>query len=310
MFARFLCCALCALVVAPATAIDITEDTTLTADDVFGVNDKIRVQEGVTLTIDGADIPSLTNKGTVISLPGSTIRKTAFTNNATWDIRGGDFLDFENSFNGNITISGGTFHDQIKFWDGTFERGTFTVTGGTFLSSVSFSSPGEPSGDFDISISGGEWLGGGVYVKEGNATIDVFGRYFVRVYEDGFQQVRGILDNGNPFGAGAESFDESVIVIHSELPSPVPGDSNADGVVDLTDLNDTRNNFGYSGSLPVLGDANFDRVVDLEDLNLVRNNFGAVSNPVPEPSTMALGFVALAGILARCRYSMLLRRWL
>jgi ELWxxDGT repeat protein len=52
-----------------------------------------------------------------------------------------------------------------------------------------------------------------------------------------------------------------------------PGDTNFDGQVDLTDLNEVRNHFGETGN--VLGDSNGDGVVDLEDLNAVRNNFGA-----------------------------------
>jgi ELWxxDGT repeat protein len=53
----------------------------------------------------------------------------------------------------------------------------------------------------------------------------------------------------------------------------LPGDTNFDGQVDLTDLNNVRNHFGETGN--VLGDSNGDGVVDLEDLNAVRNNFGA-----------------------------------
>jgi hypothetical protein len=51
-----------------------------------------------------------------------------------------------------------------------------------------------------------------------------------------------------------------------------------DGVVDLSDLNRVRNNFGASG-IAVEGDGNGDGQVDLTDLNLVRNNFGAGSSP-------------------------------
>jgi hypothetical protein len=60
-----------------------------------------------------------------------------------------------------------------------------------------------------------------------------------------------------------------------------PGDTNGDGLVDLTDLNNVRNHFGGTG----LGDTNADGVVDLEDLNAVRNNFGATASSaaVPEP---------------------------
>jgi hypothetical protein len=53
------------------------------------------------------------------------------------------------------------------------------------------------------------------------------------------------------------------------------GDTNGDGVVDLTDLNNVRNNFGGAG----VGDTNGDGIVDLVDLNAVRNNFGAGSAP-------------------------------
>ncbi len=80
------------------------------------------------------------------------------------------------------------------------------------------------------------------------------------------------------------------------------GDTNADGRVDLEDLNNVRNNFGMM-SMPILGDTDNDNDVDLGDLNNVRNNFGASTSPlqsVPEPSTgmlVGLGafFLSIAG---------------
>lgn len=59
---------------------------------------------------------------------------------------------------------------------------------------------------------------------------------------------------------------------------PVAGDTNGDGVVDLIDLNNVRNNFGGTGT----GDTNDDGIVDLVDLNAVRNNFGASGSPAIE----------------------------
>jgi hypothetical protein len=76
----------------------------------------------------------------------------------------------------------------------------------------------------------------------------------------------------------------------------VPGDTNADGVVDLEDLNNVRNNFGATG-IGIAGDTNADLVVDLIDLNKVRNNFGT-SNPVPEPPSLVLLAAGAAGLAA------------
>jgi len=74
-------------------------------------------------------------------------------------------------------------------------------------------------------------------------------------------------------------------------------DTNLDGKVDIIDLNDVRNNFGLSGDSIVGGDTNFDRQVDITDLNNVRNFFGATTpQAVPEPSTFAIGCVAMASI--------------
>jgi Electron transfer DM13/Dockerin type I domain len=69
------------------------------------------------------------------------------------------------------------------------------------------------------------------------------------------------------------------------------GDVNADGVVNLADLNDVKNHFGEDGSLG--GDANHDGAVNLTDLNDVKNHFGEGSPlagfaAVPEPAALAL----------------------
>jgi len=67
------------------------------------------------------------------------------------------------------------------------------------------------------------------------------------------------------------------IVKYGSISNPdQPGDTDGDGDVDITDLNNVRNNFGSQGN-PVVGDTSpFDGDVNITDLNNVRNNFGVV----------------------------------
>jgi hypothetical protein len=76
----------------------------------------------------------------------------------------------------------------------------------------------------------------------------------------------------------------------------IPGDTNADGRVDIADLANVRNNFGMVGDLGLPGDAYPpDGRVSVNDLNLVRGNYGkSISFPVPEPATLSVGLLLLA----------------
>ena len=95
------------------------------------------------------------------------------------------------------------------------------------------------------------------------------------------------------------------IVSYEPISTPgLLGDTNDDGVVDIVDLNNVRNNFGSIG----LGDTDGNGTVDITDLNNVRNNFGATlpggANAVPEPSTWGLaacGALALGWVARRKR---------
>lgn len=103
-----------------------------------------------------------------------------------------------------------------------------------------------------------------------------------------------------------------IVDLVSDRPSPVAigllfhsgvaGDTNDDGQVDLTDLNNVRNNFGATDTS--VGDADLDGDVDLDDLNAVRNHFGTRFMPpesataVPEPATAWLGIIVLLGAVA------------
>ncbi|MEM6749289.1 MAG: dockerin type I domain-containing protein [Planctomycetota bacterium] len=82
----------------------------------------------------------------------------------------------------------------------------------------------------------------------------------------------------------------------------LPGDANADGVVDLLDFDVLAQNFGSSsGNGASDGDFNADGVVDLLDFDVLAQNFGASSpaalpGAVPEPAS-SLALLATWGML-------------
>jgi hypothetical protein len=86
--------------------------------------------------------------------------------------------------------------------------------------------------------------------------------------------------------------------------APGPGDVNADGFVDIFDVNLVSQHWGTSGPM---GDANGDQMVDIFDVNLITSNWspaGAGAAAVPEPATVisaaaALLVVAFAASLRR-----------
>jgi hypothetical protein len=62
----------------------------------------------------------------------------------------------------------------------------------------------------------------------------------------------------------------------SPSPTPKPGDTNGDGLINLTDLTSLLSNFGKSGTGigRVQGDLNGDSSVNLSDLTELLSNFG------------------------------------
>ncbi len=93
------------------------------------------------------------------------------------------------------------------------------------------------------------------------------------------------------------------IVIES---SAVPGDLNADGVVNSGDLDIVRANWGQSVPVGDLasGDPSQDGLVGSADLDIVRANWGATAaaSAVPEPGAwVCLGLAGIAGLALRSR---------
>jgi hypothetical protein len=95
-----------------------------------------------------------------------------------------------------------------------------------------------------------------------------------------------------------------------DLPPVVAGDTNGDGVVDITDFNNVRDNLGYTG-LPAGSGADIfgeDGAVDFRDLRFFQQNYPTVfalgMSAVPEPASLlsaCFAAVCVAGQLRRRR---------
>jgi hypothetical protein len=88
----------------------------------------------------------------------------------------------------------------------------------------------------------------------------------------------------------------------------VIGDTNLDGTVNLTDLLTLLNNYGQTSADWSQGDFNYDSSVNLTDLLGLLNNYGqsvtlasANTNAVPEPASLSVLVLGMAGCLRRRR---------
>lgn len=261
-----------------------------------------RIYAGDHLTVlEGAIVNQLESYGGSMDLFGGTFRDDALVIGGPFNISGGRF---EGEFlvpnaTAPLTISGGVFDRSVRFPE-PLGGGTVTITGGDFTGGnqalgLDFSSVG--SIKWTAHIHGGHMTG--VSAMPGNS-IHVYGHWMnFRDYE-GYQTLTGVFGDGTAFRWGIPGNDaENVYTLHDL--GELPGDTNGDNKIDITDLNAVRNNFGSAGE----GDADFDGDADIEDLNLVRNRFGLADErlsiaTVPEPSSlaMALACIGLSSLAA------------
>ncbi len=168
--------------------------------------------------------------------------------------------------NGGTTavIEGGVLGEHREGGQAIYMTGDdhLTIRGGTIRRDDPF-----PSSD------------GFIRSQQGQPILTLEGTYF-RMFDRGRSEendwlIQGWLADGSFLNITFvhELLSAFVTIEFNFVPGEIPfspGDTNYDDLVDLTDLNNVRNNFGFTG----LGDTDQDGAVDLEDLNLIRNNFG------------------------------------
>ncbi|HEY4310002.1 MAG TPA: dockerin type I domain-containing protein [Pirellulales bacterium] len=190
--------------------------------------------------------------------------------------------------------------DNAVLWDGTSVHGLGNL-GGHLTQAYDVNNPGQVVGTSDTIGYGNEHA----FLYQGNAMIDLNS---VLTENSGWLLTQGtaINDKGQIAGLGTLNGQS-----HGVLLTPViPGDVNADGIVNGEDLALMSSTWLQTGSgfAPIpQADANGDGVVNAQDLALASSNWLATpssgnSAAVPEPSTLILAPLCGIALLA-CRRS-------
>ena len=246
-----------------------------------------------------------------VSLAGSTLRLSGQVSAAagvTLTKRGPGLLEMRNVRAPALNVTSGTLRVLL---DGTSAAtssvATLTVdqsmsrldvTNNAFVVDYTGSSPVvEIRNDIVQGYNGGTWDGLGIMSSLGNAS--QFGVGYVEASQ--LTSVPAI------FG----TVDSTAVLFRLTR----YGDTNLDGVVNLSDFNALASNFGQAGRIWTQGDFNYDGNVNLSDFNLLAGNFGlSAAGPevtpqdwanlaaaVPEPSATLLAAAACT-MLRRRRY--------
>lgn len=200
----------------------------------------------------------------------------------------GDYtFGFAGDDGGELTITGATFTSISSQVGASITNGGQSLTADVLTGdSLTFGTTNLAAGEYQIEYTffergGGAWTE--IFVAPG--ALNAFDASAFRLLGQTSEQVDAVIGGGLQLVGSGPS---------------VVGDTNGDGVVNLDDLNNVRNNFGSTG----LGDTDGDNDIDLDDLNNVRNNFGAgnPANAVPEPGSFALaGLTGLGALWLRRR---------
>jgi hypothetical protein len=116
------------------------------------------------------------------------------------------------------------------------------------------------------------------------------------------------IDAGAELGLGYQIGGTPDSDLRAAYQTPLPGDANGDGTVDINDLTIVLAHYGQTGMAWAQGEFTGDGTVDINDLTIVLAHYGqsigasaAATAAVPEPSCLVLVGIGVAALLASAR---------
>ncbi len=248
---------------------------------------------------------------------------------ATFNFTGGTLkvIDFNNAAVFGGDLSGLTQNGASSVLDvtgnNTVIHGFYTLTAGTAAvgasQTLSVESNTQLGGTFSVAVSGaaiGKIAVMGGLTLGASSVLDIQGAlngattYVISSFDPG-TLVGTFFDASDATTHGYNVVYENSQIILDEL----DGDANHDGIVDIFDINLVSANWNPAGPVAAFapGNINHDTVVDIFDINQISSNWAHVATnggpahaqAVPEPSTLVIALLGLAGVVGyrRCRRS-------
>ena len=162
--------------------------------------------------------------------------------------------------------------------------------------------------DFDLfsldsQVIGVDTAGYAIELFTGDNVSNIAGWRHSNSGTDVYTEGKFYTETGAASGGGSSGRDAGFALITTTEEPPLPGDTDADGDVDLDDLTTIRQNFLQTGG-PTDGNFSGDEIISFEDFQIWKDNktvpfSGSLFGNVPEPSSLAIACLGALMIAQR-----------